>query len=92
MPKTTDNLLPEDPIAALRVLAGQRAEANDRFVTSMTTYLVEARIQHRFEDAVEACGMSRTAALKLTREWNEKGGRSIRWSDGLDPVNSSFGG
>ena len=79
----------DDPIANLQQLARERHRLLTEIEAAMTELLVEARLERRFDAAVGASGLSRTTCLKLTREYNERGGRSIRWADGLDPTSTA---
>jgi len=97
MPKSTDTgpfrTKHEDAIAALRDLAEQRTQIDEQYRNAVAQHLVDARLEGRFPLACLAAGLSRTACLRITRKWNEKGGRSIRWSDNLDPTSpTSFEG
>jgi len=84
MAKTT-----ETPVSELAELAAERRRVLADIDARMVPHLVQARLERCFPEAVKASGLSATAALRLTREYNERAGRSIRWSDGLDPTSTA---
>lgn len=81
---------PSDPIEAIiwldGVLEAVTRELDDAYAESYFT----ARLQRRFPEAVAAGRLSKKRALALTRKRNERLGRSVRWSDGLDPTSSAY--
>lgn len=66
---------PTDPLELLAWINAKRREL-DRIEQ---TALFDARIEGRFDEAVQISGLSVTKAMALTRHENEARGRMMRW-------------
>ena len=74
--------LPIDPVDRLRDLDLLAALVNDEIRREMSVAYFNARVQGRFEEALEVGPWPWTRAVAATRNVNEERGRSIRWQDG----------
>ena len=81
---------PESPIERLMWLSGVMEEVKTELDAEFSRAYYEARLQRQFEPALSLGLHSRKKALSFTRRENEKRGRQVRWSDGLDPTSTAY--
>jgi hypothetical protein len=81
---------PEDPVERVIWLDGVLAKVTGELDRAYGEAYFEARLEGRFEDAVKYGKTSRTKALRYTRNHNDRTGRTIHWSDGLDPTSTVY--
>lgn len=83
---------PTDPVERVFWLDGVLAKVKDELADELADAYFQARLEGRFDAALRVGRTSRTKALKMTRRKNEQSGRSIRWSDGVDPTSTAYDG
>lgn len=83
---------PSDPVEAVVWLDGVLEAVQRDLDAAYEEAYFQARLQGRFEAAVEVGRTSRKRALAFTRRRNEATGRQIRWGDGADPASSAYAG
>lgn len=77
---------PEDPIERILWLDGVRKAVERELDCEYQQSYFNARLTGRFVEALTVGRASRKRALAWTRRQNEATGRTVRWSDGLDPL------
>lgn len=77
---------PEDSIERIMWLSGALDAAKREIESAFAEAYFTARLEQRFDAAVEAGPYARSSALRLTRQWNDRTGRMVRWGDGIDPT------
>lgn len=83
---------PTDPIERIMWLDGVNKAVARELDTAFEEAYYNARIEGRFEAAVEAGHASRKRALAWTRARNQAQGRPLRWGDGADPSSTAYRG
>lgn len=73
---------PSDPIERIMWLDGVMEQTRRELDNAYSLAYGEARLQGRFDAALETGRASRKRALAFTRRFNEARGRAIRWGDG----------
>lgn len=83
---------PTDPVEAIIWLDGVGEAVRHELDAAYENAYFEARVRGQFETALAVGRAPRKRALAWTRRRNNRLGRQIRWSDGLDPSSSAFSG
>jgi hypothetical protein len=83
---------PEDSIERIMWLSGALDAAKREIETAFAEAYFTARLEGRFDSAVSAGPYARSSALRLTRQWNNRTGRMVRWGDGLDASSTAYRG
>lgn len=83
---------PDDPIERILWLSGAAEAAKREIEVAFAEAYFTARLEGRFDAAVEIGPFARSAALRLTRQQNDRTGRMVRWNDSLDPSSTKYGG
>lgn len=81
---------PKDPIERIIWLDGVADAVRRELYEAYSEAYFNARLQRRFDTALEVGKTSRKRALAMTRRHNERTGRSVRWADRLDPTSTAF--
>jgi hypothetical protein len=74
---------PRDPLERLLWLSGARAAFDAAVTAEWSKAYFDARLQGRFDAALDFRLHSRKRAVAFTRAENERRGRAMRWGDGL---------
>jgi len=82
--------MPNDPVERVIWLDGVAEAVRRELYEAYSEAYFNARLQRRFETALELGKTSRKRALAMTRHHNERTGRSVRWQDRLDPTSTAF--
>ena len=83
---------PTDPVARVMWLDGVMEAVKSELDEQYERAYYGARVQGRFDAAVQAGKASKSKALAYCRRQNEKMGRPMRWGDGRDPSSTNFSG
>lgn len=83
---------PKDPVERLMWLGGVHQQVVRELDAAFGDAYFNARLQGRFDTAVEAGPYARKRALAYTRHENERRGRTVKWGDGADPTSSAYQG
>lgn len=81
---------PTDPVERIYWLDGVEAKVRAELEEAYAEAYAQARLEGRFDAALRVGRMGRTRALRLTRNWNEARGRSVRWADGADATSTAY--
>lgn len=81
---------PEDPVERIFWLDGVEAKVHSELEAAYAEAYASARLEGRFDAALRVGRMGKTRALRLTRNWNEARGRSVRWADGHDATSTAY--
>jgi hypothetical protein len=83
---------PSDPVEAIIWLDGVWEAVSHELDAAYEEAYFEARVRGQFETALSVGRAPRKRALAWTRRRNNRMGRQVRWSDGLDPSSSAYVG
>lgn len=78
---------PKDPVERVIWLDAVMEVVRAELELAYAEAYYEARLQRRFDAAVQAGRTAKKSALRLTRQENVRRGKTVRWGDGADPVN-----
>ena len=73
--------LPKDPIEQIIWLDGVLDAVHTQLEPAWAAAYGQARLTGRMDEAERIGPFSHKRAMALTRAWNEKNGRLIRWGD-----------
>jgi hypothetical protein len=83
---------PKDSVERIAYLDTVLAKAREEVEEALAAAYFDARLEGRFEAAVDIGKSSRKRALMFTRRRNSATGRAVRWNDGLDPTSTKYAG
>lgn len=83
---------PEDPLDRLIWLSGVERAVAHELEDERMRLTFEVRLQSRFEALIGLGLYSKNRLLAWCRAENNRRGRPVRWSDGLDRRSSSYSG
>lgn len=83
---------PLDPIERLLWLSGVKEQAHCELEQALSEAYYNARLQQRLDAAITAGPYARKRVLRLTRQENQRRGRTVRWGDGADPTSTAYKG
>lgn len=76
--------MPKDAYQRILWLNSVREAVDEELEELFAEAYFQARLRGQFEAAVKATGHGLNRALAWTRRINNRNGRQVRWSDGLD--------